>query len=364
MPILSFPGVARRHAVGRRPVAHLRTPKTSYRRAAIVSEGVRLTAELYAPKAAEGKPLPTIIMCHGWGGVVEHLRPDAVVFARAGYFVVAFDYRGWGASDGRLVLAEPPTKGKAGEPFSAKVREIREVVDPLDQTTDLQNVVHWVHGEKQCDPKRIGLWGSSYSGGHVVYVAARDQRVRAIVSQVPALDSRWVIQSPLATRQTLTDATRRTRGDIGYPKPGARVIGNLRGAPIRERLMNYAPVEDVEKAAACAMLFILAEKEELMDNKDHGLKAHERAKGSKKLVSIPKITHYGIYQDARPQAQKLAVEWYDLHLRGNAPSPSWRDAVVRTESMPRKCRILMIWGRLDAGLGLCLNAKSGGAERP
>ena len=58
------------------------------------------------------------------------------------------------------------------------------------------NAIHWVAGEPQCDPAHIGLWGSSYSGGHVVYAAARDPRVKATVSQVPALDSRWVVANP------------------------------------------------------------------------------------------------------------------------------------------------------------------------
>src|SRR5262249_24095021 len=184
------------------------------RRGTVIREGPRLAAELFAPKGSEGKPLPTLILCHGWGGVAEMLRPDAVVFARAGYFVVTFDYRGWGASDGRLVATQPLVRGKPGEPFAATVKEVREVVDPLDQTTDLLNVVHWVHGEKQCDPKRIGLWGTSYSGGHVVYAAAHDPRVKATVSQVPALDSRWVLLG-LGRGQTLDEATRRTRGEVG-----------------------------------------------------------------------------------------------------------------------------------------------------
>src|SRR5262245_13722115 len=225
-----------------------------FRQATIVSEGTRLAAEVFTRKGNEGKPLPTIIMCHGWGGVAERLRPDAVVFARAGYFVVTFDYRGWGASEGRVVLTKPAARGKPGEPFTAEVKEIREVVDPLDQTTDLLNVLHWAHGEPQCDTKRIGLWGSSYSGGHVIYAAARDPRVKATVSQVPALDSRWVLQWP-GRKQTLEEATKRSRGEIGYPAPGARVVGNLTGAPIRERLMQYAPIEDLDKAPNCAMLF-------------------------------------------------------------------------------------------------------------
>ena len=80
-------------------------------------------------------------------------------------------------------------------------------------------------------------------------------------------------------------------------------------------MIDYMPVEDVEKAPNCAMLFILAETEEYFDNKDHGVKAYERAKGPKKLVTIPGITHYGIYRTARPQAQKLAIEWFDEHLK-------------------------------------------------
>src|SRR5262249_731714 len=131
-------------------------------------------------------------------------------------------------------------------------------------------------------------------------------------------DSRFVLLG-LGRRQTLQEATRRTRGEIGYPPPGAVTVGNLRGAPIRERLMHYAPVEEADKAPNCAMLFIIAEKEELFDNRDHGVKGHGRAKGQKKVVKIPKIRHYDIYTQAREHAQKLAIEWYDTHLKGDRP---------------------------------------------
>ncbi len=76
------------------------------------AKGLRIAAELFSLKSNEDKSLPTIIMCHGWGGTAEHLRPDAVVFARAGYFVVSLDYRGWGASEGRVILT-----GQAGHPI-------------------------------------------------------------------------------------------------------------------------------------------------------------------------------------------------------------------------------------------------------
>ncbi len=63
------------------------------------------------------------------------------------------------------------------------------------------------------------------------------------------------------------------------------------------------------------MLFMIAEKEELFDNQDHAVKAHERARGPKKLVTIPGITHYGIYSEARERATQLAIEWFDEHLK-------------------------------------------------
>lgn len=173
-----------------------------FRAGDIQSEGARMSAEVFAPDGSEGKKLPTIIMSHGWGGTAQALRPSAMAFAKAGYLVIAFDYRGWGKSDSRLILAGSKPEKKDGK-VVAEVKEVREVVDPIDQTADIMNAIHWAVGDKQCDPARIGIWGSSYSGGHVVYVAARDPRVKAFVSQVGAMDSRWTI-SPTVRAHTFS----------------------------------------------------------------------------------------------------------------------------------------------------------------
>lgn len=301
---------------GKKPTKEWAPPaNVTFRRANIMSEGTRMAAEVFAPRGSEEKKLPTIVMSHGWGGTARLLRPDAVAFARAGYLVVSFDYRGWGNSDSRVILTKPaPRRDGKSLTFTAEVRRVREVVDPIDQTTDIMNAIHWTVGEKQCDPKRLGLWGSSYSGGHVVYVAARDPRVKALVSQVPSFDSRWVINIPGVRKATHQQATARTRGKLSYPKPGEKVIGNLSGAPILEKLAGYAPIEDVHRTRA-AMLFLLAEKEELMNNSKHGILAHKRATGPKKLVIVPRITHYGIYREARGRAQKEAIAWFNEHLK-------------------------------------------------
>ncbi len=284
----------------------------AFRRADIISEGTRMAAEVFAPRKPKGERLPTVVMSHGWGGTAEMLRPDAIRFAQAGYLVVAFDYRGWGASDARLVAVGRPEK-KDGK-LVAEVKEVRGVVDPIDQTTDIMNAINWVAGEKQCDKARIGLWGSSFSGGHVVYVAARDPRVKAFVSQVGSMDGRWAI-APALKEYTFAQGAARARGKAGYPGPGEK-FGSLTGAPVIEKFIGYAPVEDVGRCKACAKLFIIAEKEELFDNKEHAILAHERATGVKKLVTIKGIKHYGIYKEARGQAQKEAIAWFDEHLKG------------------------------------------------
>jgi dienelactone hydrolase len=278
-----------------------------------MSEGTRMAAQVFAPKQPKKEKLPTIIMSHGWGGTAAALGPDAIVFAQAGYLVVTFDYRGWGRSDSRLILAGPKPEKKDGKVI-AQVKEVREVVDPIDQTTDIMNAIHWVVGEKLCDPDRIGLWGSSFSGGHVVYVAARDPRVKAFVSQVGSMDGRWVIRNPQLRKYTFSQGTARARGQIAYPRPGEK-FGTLTGAPVIEKLIGYAPIEDIGRCKSCAKLFIIAENEELFENKQHAILAHKRAPGVKKLVTIKGIKHYGIYNQARGRAQKEALAWFDEHLK-------------------------------------------------
>ena len=235
----------------------------AFRSASVISEGTRMAAEVFSPKGANEK-LPTILMSHGWGGTAEALRPDAVVFARAGFLVVTFDYRGWGNSDARLIASGKPTK-KDGKLVS-EVVEVRGVVDPIDQTTDIMNAIHWVQGEALCDKDRIGIWGTSFSGGHVVYVAARDPRVKAFVSQVGSMDARWTLTDPQLREHVFQQGTARARGKIGYPEPFAEFSG-MRGQPVWERLMRYAPIEDIARCEKTAKLFIVAENEEMFDNK-------------------------------------------------------------------------------------------------
>src|ERR1039458_906498 len=115
--------------------ALLRPDAIAFARAGYLAVTFR-SAEVFAPKASADKKLPTILMAHGWGGTAALLRPDAIAFARAGYLAVTFDYRGWGDSDSRVILTAPEPREHPNGRFTAEVQEVREVVDPMDEVTD------------------------------------------------------------------------------------------------------------------------------------------------------------------------------------------------------------------------------------
>jgi fermentation-respiration switch protein FrsA (DUF1100 family) len=140
-------------------------------------------------------------MSHGVTAVKEqHLAPFAERFANEGFAVLVFDYRCLGASDG----------------------EPRGQVIPHLQHEDLRAAITFAARLPGVDANRIALWGSSYSGGHAIFVGALDPRVKAVIAQVPALNmphalihliSRPVFDNLLAT---LTDeGTARNAGEEG-----------------------------------------------------------------------------------------------------------------------------------------------------
>jgi uncharacterized protein len=106
-------------------------------------------------------------MAHGFGGTKDSgLLPFAEAIATAGLDVLLFDYRGFGES--------------SGEP--------RQFAWPPRHREDYRAAVEFARGLEGVDPDRIVLWGTSWSGGHVVYVAAADPRIAAVISQSPDFD--------------------------------------------------------------------------------------------------------------------------------------------------------------------------------
>jgi pimeloyl-ACP methyl ester carboxylesterase len=106
-------------------------------------------------------------MAHGFGGTRDSgLLPYAEAFAEAGLDVLLFDYRCFGDS--------------TGEP--------RQFAWPSRHREDYRAAVEFARTLGGVDRDRIVLWGTSWSGGHIVYIAAEDPRIAAVICQTPDLD--------------------------------------------------------------------------------------------------------------------------------------------------------------------------------
>ena len=133
------------------------TPVTFY------SEGCKLVGDLYAPPDIRpSERRAGIVLCHGYTGVKDLYLPDnARVLVEAGYVVLAFDYKGWGESEG------PPTR-----------------LAPYSRVADVQAALTFLGAQEAVDEARLGIYGTSYGGATVVWTGAVDSRVRCIVSVV------------------------------------------------------------------------------------------------------------------------------------------------------------------------------------
>jgi dienelactone hydrolase len=282
----------------------------------IWSEGTRLAGELFRPVGAP-TPGPAILFCHGWGGVKSHLIPRyAEAFARAGYICLFFDYRGWGESDGKLIAAaaDGPPLTEAGE-RDLKVRVIRQVVDPFDELADIRACFAWLLTEEGVDPKRVGLWGSSYGGGLTTYITGTEPRVKALVAQIGSYGHSAKDDFRDGAYKQMTDKARRL---IEPPIPqasGARG-GGLGGVGDMARQYGYSPAKAAE-GVRVPTLFIDAEFEEYYADEPQ-LQGGSVYETVRKTAVAERITypcsHYKLYDEFLEPARERAIAWFDQHL--------------------------------------------------
>lgn len=131
-------------------------------------KGNSISAWLYLPENLS-VPVPCIVMGHGLGGTkVMGLESYAIRFQEAGFAVLAFDYRHLGESEG----------------------EPRQLIWIPHQLEDYKAAIRYARSLNEVDPLRIALWGTSFSGGHVIVTAAKDESIACVSAQVPLLDGR------------------------------------------------------------------------------------------------------------------------------------------------------------------------------
>jgi hypothetical protein len=287
-------------------------------------DGVTLRGWHYLPEHRGGK-CPTIVMAHGYSAVKEmYLDTFAETFAAAGLAAIVFDNRNFGAS--------------GGEP--------RQEIDPWQQVRDYRDVITFAETLPETNAARIGVWGSSYSGGHVLVVGAIDRRVKCVVSQVPLVsghaNARRLIRADLfAGLHGMFDADRRARYAGGAPAMIPVVAENPAGpaalptpdswqwftataktrAPawknevtLRsvEMFLEYEPGTYIPFVSPTPLMIVVA-LEDHLTVADEALAAYERALEPKRLVTL-KGGHFDAYVNDFAAAASPARDWFVQHL--------------------------------------------------
>jgi cephalosporin-C deacetylase-like acetyl esterase len=287
------------------------------------SDGLTLRGWHYLPDERTA-PVPTLVMCHGFGGVKEmNLDDFGAAFAQAGFGVVVYDNRCFGDSEG----------------------EPRQEVNPWLQVSDLRDAITFAQSLPTCDPARIGVWGSSYSGGHAIVVAALDRRVKCIVAQVPLISGvenvrRFVRADMMGAVRSMLDADRQARftgeppGTMPLVAPTTDALAVMPTADawafteqIRPHAPNfrncvtlrsvdlfatYEPGLYTHRVSPTPMLMIVG-SEDTVCAPDVAYAAYERALHPKQLVTLA-CGHFDPYAQCFDAAFAAARDWFAAHL--------------------------------------------------
>jgi fermentation-respiration switch protein FrsA (DUF1100 family) len=278
--------------------------------------------------------VPAVAMAHGVGAVKEmYLAPFARRFAEAGIAALVFDYRGFGAS--------------GGEP--------RQRVSPRDQMEDYRNALTWLSLQPEIDADRLAVWGTSFSGAHVIQVAAHDPRVKVVVSQVGPMDLGQIVRElagpeqfaglqHLAVQERVRHATEggeRYIPSTGRPGEGFALqadqesfdFGHRAQATVAptwrnevavsslEAILEHAAGRFIDLVAPRPLLMILAKGDAIVPP-DSNRRAFARAGEPKRLLEI-EGGHYSVYTGpGADQAAQAATNWFTEHLvNTKTPAP-------------------------------------------
>lgn len=288
------------------------------------AEGVNLRGWFY-PAQGTTSPAPVVVLAHGYSAVKEqYLDKYAEVFSAAGINAIVFDNRNFGASDG----------------------EPRQEIDPWQQIRDYRHAITYATTLDEVDNDRVGVWGSSYSGGHVLVVAAIDRRVKAVVSQGSLVNGvenfRRLVRPdfiPGFREQFDADRLARFHGEApamvpvvdedplapsALPTPDSYVWFTESGNTIApswknqvtlrsvEWLSEYTPEDYIHLIAPTPLLLIPADHDVLTPT-DLTIAAFQKAREPKRIEIVPG-GHFDIYTEGFDISSGLAKDWFLQHL--------------------------------------------------
>lgn len=286
-------------------------------------EGSLVRGTFYLPSGSR-RDLPVVVLAHGWGMVAGgDLEDYAAIIVNSGFAALTFDFRNLGRSEGTP----------------------RQEIDPHRQVEDFRAAISYVRARPEVDRERIGIWGSSYSGGHALYVAAIDKRVKCVVAQVPTISGfraarRRASGDKAARMRAAFEADREARfagaapvtirtvdkdpnAPVAYP--GAESYDYMMGEAERtpgwmneitlrslELARTYEPGAYMKRIAPSPMLMIVATDDSLTPS-DLQQDAFNEAHHPKDMLLLSG-GHYGVYREHFDKTSAAAAQWFAKHL--------------------------------------------------
>jgi hypothetical protein len=295
------------------------------------SDSTVLRGWLYMPGETT-RTVPGIVMTHGFSAVKEmQLDQYAVQFAAAGFAVLVYDHRNTGSSDGSP----------------------RKEINPWQQIRDYRDAISCLSVQGAVDRDRIGIWGTSYSGGHVLEVGALDNRVKCIVSQVPIINglesAKRIISDRLLQklkRKFNHDRLARFTGEMPAMIPVVCPPGDNGGlcvlpgddawswfsrsliipgcnwnneVTLRSLEMLYEYVPGKSAVAQQAPLLMIVANDDQLAVPDLAMDAFAEIPGSKQLVQLDG-GHFAVYDELFQRSVQAALEWFSSMLGRFPPS--------------------------------------------
>jgi fermentation-respiration switch protein FrsA (DUF1100 family) len=291
-----------------------------------MSNGLRCIGLKYLPPDMKaGEKRPCIVLAHGFSAVKEMYFTDyAQAFSKAGFVAVVFDYRYLGESEG----------------------EPRGQIFPWEQIEDFRNAITFAQMQPEVDAAKIGVFGSSYSGGHVICLGALDRRVKAVASQVPLIDGYANFQAivPRAAGAGMikfleADRVERYKsGKVNYlpvVAPDNNAVLNTsdsfqwftethkKKAPrwenrvtveSIEKFIEYSPAVYLSRVSPTPFLMMVAEND-ILTPTDLAVAGFDKALEPKKLVILPG-GHFDAYVNGFSLSSGNAIAWYKQWLMG------------------------------------------------
>ncbi len=281
------------------------------------SEGSKISADLYLPDP-NAKQLPAVVLAHGFSGVKELLLPAyGKRLSEAGFVALAFDYRGFGGSEGE-----------------------RGRLVPLEQMADIRNAITFLQTLPEVNPEAIGLWGSSFGGANSLRVAAVDARVKALVAQLTFGSGARMVTGKMSAdeRQKLADALRKARErEVTKNRPlrlsphqlisdddskaffSQALLDHPSLTEIKipftllQHIIEHNPEDEIYKIT-CPVL-ILAADADIVTPPGESQILYDRIRSEKRLVVLPNCRHYDAYA-GEPFERGMAeiTAWFSKYL--------------------------------------------------